>query len=1141
MGTSGEVVVHWLAGEDRHLVAPFAPPSEFLAEDARALAVLGSDLSAIAWASATGAGLLIRTSPRAARRSCLGASGPRLVATSVDSLHSPVLRREVASSLPGVPWLVWDADGMSSLHPGHAGRAEWVPVHRRACGGGAILWRHADRRMAPPEAPCAAGATGTLRLVARCDVASLVQAGRGIATGEAAISESFARLLGEGGRARRVHDLRRLQHRAFQQAERALREEVQGIDAFRDDTGLVPGRLLVRTSGPVLPSDCAVSRGAALGQVAWGPGPTPVLAASDVDRCREALSASWTGDLLAVPGDLAGIGAELMGDLQATGVLVALRPARLAARVSDQHRFRPPRADLEPEYRALYDAYTVATSRWSLAERARLALTDRATADLRGLAAALRVDPAAIADLLVTMDDDGLMTAFCEPLGGDVDWQALRGPRWGAPADELARDIASLRAARGEAIEMAAAIWRAASGCRSKLLADACGVDVCEPCGRCDLCDPPGSEWPRTLTGPGPAPATVTLTLVPPKRSAPALDSLFAGLGGAPPVAAPAPARLTDADLAAALRSGEPGRAGEALREAGSAAMLWLRAGWEPGGPGRVAQPTQDVADVVVSWLTVESGPTPAAPQPGARRTGPKGLEVRPRGPGAAWRWSELPDCWELLEKAAALEAPAGALAQLVATRRHREAWTGWCEAAGARLAGWLDANPGIPGPGDLLPAAPRWEGSSAWGDALAALDAADRGDVESALDRLPDIPGSELPEALLLAALGDWAALWDSAAGSLGQARGADSPLDRLEARALLALEPVPKVAASVALAWLDLMGREPAKPQARAERLVEAIERGRPAEFLALAVRIDPAAPARRAMALAALPEELLAHVLDPADPIPALAALAAPPSRLRAIWAEHVGGKPLAEQRVLVDRLGDRAPALAAAGEAHLEALEQTEARRVQIARLADEGRLAEIVPLLAGLDAESMGLGGVAERVAAAQRRYTEPLAAAMAGSQHDEDAWAALRCAGAQGWLDSLMVLLRGQARRHPEDQRRALWLARALVVAGRWAEAERQYGEAAGLAPGLVEAAQCEMEGIDLALGAGQAGRASDWLVRLLRTRRDRAVAREITVRVWGDRFPEQVASALRNEIERDGGGLFASALLALQDPRRRR
>ena len=194
----------WLDGQDLHVVAPFVAPDALLPEGRRSVVLLGSDLAALAWAAAQDFGLLLRTTPRADRAGLLNsATGSSVVVSSVDSLHSPILRKELSLGLPGAPWLVWDADGMNPLHPDNAGRLGWVLRHRDACRGGAVLWRHADARLAPLGSEVLSSEVGALRRAASDQPGLLMAVARGIAVGPEALGEElgtgWARPAGPGG------------------------------------------------------------------------------------------------------------------------------------------------------------------------------------------------------------------------------------------------------------------------------------------------------------------------------------------------------------------------------------------------------------------------------------------------------------------------------------------------------------------------------------------------------------------------------------------------------------------------------------------------------------------------------------------------------------------------------------------------------------------------------------------------------------------------------------------------------------------------------------------------------------------------------------------------------------------------------
>lgn len=1136
-------VERWLAGRDEHIVGPFLAPNGLLPDTGATLVLLGSDLEALAWAAATGSGLLLRTTPRADRNRILSAGGASVRVSSVDSLHSPILRKELSRAWPGIPWLVWQADLLDPLHPRNAGRLPWVARHRDACRGGGLLWRHADRSLAPPDAEVLEAPAGALRRVDADQPGPLLTLGRGIAVGAVALGDGLGHRLGEAGKARRVHDLRRLRSRAWQEAERALRSEARGVDALEADPGVVPGRGLLRTVAAATPSDLAVPSGAVVGQVASPDGVDPAPTAEQIGQLRELLEQRGTPRWLAVAGDAPGVDSALMADLAAVGVLEELRPTWLAAQVADQHRFRPPRVDREPEYRALYDDYQAAMGGLSLSERVRFALTDRAAQDLRGLAERLDRAPASLADLLVTMDDDGLVTAFGEPLGGDADWQAARGPRWEAEPADVAAAVGDLRAVRQLASERAREVLAADDGCRSSLLATALGVEASEPCGRCDLCDPDGATWPGSLSA-APAALSISPASEPRRqRATPGLDSLFAGLGAGPKAPQPEIRSWSRDELRSVLAGHDEADRAAALAEVGGPALLWLRAAWDDTTTGRGREVRAPVATALVDHLLLEAGPTEPQVGVGARRL-PNGMvEVRLRGGGVgtSHRFAERSDTWELLEAAAGMEDAPGPLARLVAVRADGLAWQGWLGAARQSLGTWLDANAGLPRVAELLPAAPEpRDGVSPWRAALEALSSASRGDLDAALEALPDVPGAEEVETFLLGALGEWRTLWEAAREALTAGEADRDLVSRLERRALLGLDPVPPMDAAVARAWLSAAAQEQGAEAPWTARVLAAVSSGRPRDFVVLAKLAPPADVAARAVAAGRLPEKLVPAALEAHTLADVLAAVADAGSRGAAVWKNHAADLTLDEQRALVSALEQRSPPMAAAGAASLARLEAAAGERQRVLDLAGEGRLAEALPLLAGLEARDPELDAVRAHVASAQRRYTEPLALALSGPGHDPAAWGALREALADGWLDPIVLLLRLQARRYASDERRALWLARALTVAGRWFEAEAWFGEAASLAEGQPLALELEFEGIDLALEAGKGRRVGEWLVRLVRDRRTRALAREITTRLWAGKLPQETCDLLQAELQQDGSGLYAGALRALQDRRRK-
>ncbi len=753
-----DILSTWRNGGAHHVVAPFTDPSSFLAEDARTVVVLSTDVEALAWAGGLGAGLLIRTVARRDRtRTLTSPMAPRAVVTSLESLESSVMRAELARDLGGAAWLVPQADALSSVAALGAARRDQLTRAHEAAGGGGLLHVHASTAHAPAETAIEGGTPGALRCGGERRALAgslLVPTDGGLAAGPDAFGEEFGHELGEVGLSRREHDLRRLQARPWRQAIDAASSKARGVDAFIDAFGAVPGRAVLVLGGAATPSQLAVPSGAALA-VTGTASAVGTIDAAAVEACRAALSAEAPADSgwFAVSGDEARAPGSLLSALVAVGALASARPCALAAKVADQRRFRPPGVDREPGYRALHDAYQGAMRSWSLADRARLALTDRAPQDLRTLARALGWEPARIADLLVAMNDDGLVTAYVEPLGGAADWQVVPGPRWSASADELARAIGDLRAGRSAAREAAAGVL-SADGCRGQAIGEALGVPLEAPCGCCDVCDPDSAAWPATLARTA-APSNPAPSLSAPtarQNRAPSLDSLFSGLGGSTAAVAPAPKKWTDAQLRDSLESGDEARIAEAIEQAGSASSAWVRAGFTYSGPGgrRCTPPAEVMADLV-RFLADEASPAGASEVAG-RRAASGSIEIRCRGGGFAGGhrftmrigvdvgWSPQPGKASGGGLLAAASAADEALTGLVEALAGRSAWLQWRSRADEQLEEALSGSE-LPSLASVFAGGPE-PAEGPWSEPLGALRLAGDGQFDAALAALPELPG---------------------------------------------------------------------------------------------------------------------------------------------------------------------------------------------------------------------------------------------------------------------------------------------------------------------------------------------------------------------------------------------------------------
>ncbi len=1115
-----EALERWRAGEDVAVVAPFTPVDALLS--GTTVIVLATDVQAMVVAHAIGGTALLRVTPRSERTRVLAsAMKPDRLVVSLESLESPVLQRALSTELAGTPWAALRADELSGVCAGGGWRGPALARARAGCAGGPLLLVHQDRTLAALGAPVDVAEPGALRRVGPDGLGPVEAAAGGLVWGPDAHSEDLGHRLGEIGLARHTPVLRRMQRRLWRAAASDLGNA--GVDAFLEPLGSVPSRPVL-ARGPIgHPSDLAVASGGGLGWSRTAPEPTAV-APSAVDGARAALEGGRSGELLCVRGgELAD---ELLADLAAVGVLQDLRPAWLAARVADQHRFGRPGIDREPAYAELHAAYTAAMGAWSLQERAELALTDRRTMDLRPLAAALSVPPAELSDLLVAMDDDGLVTAWVEPLGGDRDWQARPGPRWAAAATDVAAAVADLRSGRAERLRAAQAVG-SAEGCRVGALRGALGLEPGEPCGRCDDCDPSGEGMRAALKE---QPVAARAEPAAPKLKAPTLDSLFAGFGQRAPVAAPAK-RWTDADLRKALASGEPDRVSEAIEAAGGPVVAWVRAAFDYRGPtGRRDAPPVEIADELVALLRQRAAPDGVQ---GGR------LEVSHRGGPFAGvhRFSRaLGATPGLLDAVVAAHDEPGNLAALQAEQGLASSWSAWVGSTFDALLAALDRAAVL----DLAALASPWSADvpdgSPWAAVSAAVRAACDGAFEAAVAGLPAVHRHADVRGLWSAAGGSWAALWPAAERLLSDRRSPKTPIERLSARALLAMEPPPELAAAVLVRWLEWADAELGADAVPAERVVAAVTSGERRAFNQLAKRTSKATAAAAAVRADALPIELLDVALEAAPRDAVLAALGDPGPRADVAWRFISQGLDGAGQEALIAELEPINAAVAGAGARRLQVARDRVAAREQILALAAEDRLSDIVPLLAKADPADPDVKAAAQRVAQAQARFTTPLARALAADGHDDEAWGALRAAQEAGWLESVIGLLRAQARRHPADPRRADWLARATWLAGRAADAERAFGEAAKLQDGPPAQVAREMEGVKLALSSGDGDRAARWLVRLIRTQRNRSTARGLTMLAWEGALPAAVAKPVLEALQRDGSGLYASAIRALQD-----
>ncbi len=1084
----------WRTGADVDLLAPFASPSDVLG-DGRVLVLLARDEDALGFAAATGAELILRTTPRAHRNRSL-TSGPPVaspvLATSVDALRSPIVHREIAGELASAPWCLWWPESIEPGQPGHGGRGAWLATLREGFSG-PLLRRWSDRSLAPAGVVSLPGVPGALRWGAAADG---VLTGRAVARGP--VPDAWIRAAGRAGQARRSHELAEPFPRAWRQAEDALRDEDAGIDLLpQAGPGLPRGRTATVAVAGLWA--LAVPDGAAIGwagAATAGPGATP---SSEEGSGWCAWAASGGGEAALEAG-------------QAAGLLAGLRASWFEVLVADHHRFRPPFVDREPEYADFHRAYTEGMKVWGLAERAALVLSDRGPRDLVALGRALDRSPAWLADVLLALADDGLVAASLRPRPGGADWQS-DGPRPDGLPPVPAAD------------PRVQAVFEA-PGCRAQALAAALGVDDPGACGRCDRCEP-GDGWERSLHA-EPVRPSGPIAHAPSSASALDLGSLFKGLGES---AAPAPAADTKAPASPALRS-VPALASDAsdadiaaaLEAGASAADLWVAAAYQHRGP-IAGRPLPDDAraalldvllDRAVDGATVSWGD-------GGRlhlhlRAGPgRGShQFRPREDGEA-----------LLARLAPHDVDGGPLRALLVVHERRRAREAWRRAVGAALADWQAERPGLPGP-----------------ELLEGLDA-----PPPTAEELGDWLAGDDDASAVARSLGQPADLARIALDRLG-GTGVDlSPAIRLALRALA--EAGPTLSPWAAQRWLasgeplpaSLLGAVRGGTARSWGGLLEAAPAADRPSVLRAAVAAGTLPPAARAEALA----------LDPAPSWRASVLCAAPSEG--DVWP--IADEELSVQEALVQALGSRedptAAALAEQGRTFLERVAADRRTRAAILEGAAAGRVAAAFTALAERDApagrhfapspaEEAAFARLRSQAAEEQRAYTPALARALAAGPLAAGPLGtagvtALRDAARSGWGGALVALLGAQARRHPDDPARRAWLGRALLAAGRWSEAHDAFVEAdrlLGGEPGL----DLRWEGLCAVLAAAP-DRAMDWLEGLVLRGPAQEVARRIALLAWGPALPPAVRTSLVGRLKAEGDSAWAGALRSLEQTRR--
>lgn len=1142
-----EVIAAWLDGAETAVVAPFTGPSTIAAWATHAgrdvVVLTGSEVEAVLVGASSGLPVLIRATPRLIRdRWYARPAGQRgAVVTSIDSLHSPVLREELGREAAGVPWVVLAAGRLEDLHPNHAGRRPWLEARRADCRAGGLLSVFRDRRDAPADTPVVIASAGAVRSVERGDalVKLLAMTGGGVLLRRP--GRSAERTYGEAGLSVRGHRLDSLRVRNWEIAEAALRNPSSGVDAVDGGASsghVAAGRWTVRAEAPATAADLAVERGsgwvvdttARLRDVVEDVTPEQIAAA----RAALGESAPW----LAIEGGV--MSDTLLFDLVSVGFVAELRPTFFTAVIADQRRFRPPFTDREDAYRELHAAYATAASGWSLSQRADLALTDRAPRDLRSLGLALDRSPADLCDVLSAMNHDSVVTVRLEPTGNRQDWVCVPGAAWAGSDDQLASAVNEIRLGRRARADEVTELW-SSEECWSVRIGVILGAqtEICGGCDRCAASIPPGYVLSASK---------VERVLRPTKRRAPpepaerlgrvSPGDLFAGLGGGQ---RPTQSVAGADRLRRALSDPLPAPLLALVGELGAGVVL-AQAAFRQRYQGRARDVPDEIIPDILEALAAECSPTglPALLSSGtAASRGPRNRLELQRSDGL-YRGLQSLDPVESpgLDEAVSVIAesdPNGSVALLSASMAAGRRWGVWTAQLQRAAAEALNATGGIPELADVLPDLEPGEPAPGWSDLFALVALAKGGAAAQAAGLAEHAEGPEtaLLRAVLQAVGGRWDQLWVGGRDRLRRRDGAPTVVARLELRALLALDPPPELTADELLSWFDRTRSDAAGSEEALGGVLNALRGGRRRSYDALAEVLDGSPALRLCLARRALELGTLGRVLaselavalvasDSPDRFDALAdlllaAVSTPEQHIAdAAWtalptkdAELLAGVADALQR----RDDPRAVALVEASERRAARIRAADEERDRLRAAGAQGRLQAFGATLAKVLAPADGSAGRAELESSTREALME---------------------AHRDGWLAPILKVLRAQVRRHPSDPERTIWFARALAIAGQWAEADRAFAEAADAASSPEGSRARRIEGAHAFLIGGEVDRGMRLLRELLLGRPDRAVASALVAWAEAGEIPGGIVAPLCSLLTGARSGVYAGAIRAL-------
>jgi hypothetical protein len=489
----------------------------------------------------------------------------------------------------------------------------------------------------------------------------------------------------------------------------------------------------------------------------------------------------------------------------------------------------------------------------------------------------------------------------------------------------------------------------------------------------------------------------------------------------------------------------------------------------------------------------------------------------------------------ELIGRLADLD-PSGPVADLRDAAAAARRWRVWVDQLGRAVREALDRTPGVPDTAEFLPAIPDGAPAPGWTDLFALIALGSSGAAAQAAEvathaRGPEI---ELVRGALRAVAGDWEGLWRSGRAQLHRRSPTPTVLARLELRSVLALETVPPISANELASWLDRTKGDVAASAGSLGALVDALDGGSAVAFERLAGALCGLPSlrlrvARRALDFGVLGRGIATDLLaslttsDAPDRVTAIAevliCLVSSPDRALAdaAWGALAGASAEIVASV-VQELGTRSDArsrtLVEAAERRRSRAAAQQNQRVRLQAAGAQGRL--------------QAFGSTLARVLA-PGRLSEPELGTLEAATRE-----ALVEAHRDGWLLPILKVLRAQVRRHPDDPARTVWLARALAIAGQWAEAERAFLEAADAAPGIDARRDRRLEATHTFFVGGQGERGVRILRELIIARPDRRVAAAVATWAAAGELPESAVKPVRGLLTAARSGIYAGAIRAL-------